>query len=157
VEHPTTLYAKGALMRGMIADKKSPIVYGYTGDQMPVYFSQDPVLRAAGGGGAGRGGFGGAARQVPGVGVDITRTRRRLRFLRMCFRMPTMLWLRRKGYPRRRRMQALHVRRFDAMVVVAREGLVERVPKKLRRGSCCSFRREQTRCCYPVNWLVAKL
>jgi hypothetical protein len=71
VEHPTTLYAKGALMRGMIADKKSPIVYGYTGDQLPVYFSQDPVLRAAGGGG-GRGGFGGGARQVPGVGVDIT-------------------------------------------------------------------------------------
>jgi hypothetical protein len=71
VEHPTTLYAKGALMRGMIADKKSPIVYGYTGDQLPVYFSQDPVLRAAGGGG--RGGFGGGAvRQVPGVGVDIT-------------------------------------------------------------------------------------
>jgi hypothetical protein len=66
VEHPTTLYAKGALMRGMIADKKSPIVYGYTGDQLPVYFSQDPVLRA-GNVGAGRGG-----RQVPGVGVDIT-------------------------------------------------------------------------------------
>jgi len=74
VEHPTTLYAKGALMRGMIADKKSPIVYGYTGDQLPVYFSQDPVLRAAvgGGGRGGFGGFGGPARQVPGVGVDIT-------------------------------------------------------------------------------------
>jgi hypothetical protein len=74
VEHPGNLYAKGALMRGMIADKKSPIVYGYTGDQLPVYFSQDPVLRAAtagGAGGFGRGG-GGAARQVPGVGVDIT-------------------------------------------------------------------------------------
>ncbi len=57
-------------MRGMIADKKSPIVYGYSGEQLPVYFSQDPVLRAAVGGA--RGGFGGAARQVPGVGVDIT-------------------------------------------------------------------------------------
>ena len=67
VEHPTTLYAKGALMRGIISDKKSPIVYGYTGDQLPVYFSQDPVLRAGNAGG-GRG----AARQVPGVGVDIT-------------------------------------------------------------------------------------
>jgi hypothetical protein len=65
VEHPTTLYAKGALMRSIIADKNSPIVYGYTGDQMPVYFSQDPVLntRAAG--------LRGAA-AVPGVGVDIT-------------------------------------------------------------------------------------
>jgi hypothetical protein len=26
VEHPSTLYAKGALMRGIIADKRSPIV-----------------------------------------------------------------------------------------------------------------------------------
>jgi hypothetical protein len=65
VEHPSTLYAKGALMRGIIADKKSPIVYGYTGDQMPVYFSQDPVLNTRGGGIRG-----GAA--VPGVGADIT-------------------------------------------------------------------------------------
>jgi hypothetical protein len=68
VEHPTTLYAKGALMRGMISDKKSPIVYGYTGDQMPVYFSQEPVLSA----GRGGGGFGGGGRSVPGVGEDIT-------------------------------------------------------------------------------------
>jgi hypothetical protein len=48
VEHPSTLFAKGALMRGIIADKKSPIVYGYTGDQMPIYFSQDPVSLIAG-------------------------------------------------------------------------------------------------------------
>jgi len=67
VEHPTTLFARGALMRGIISDKKSPIVYGYTGDQMPVYFSQDPVLSTRGGG---RFGFGGPS--VPGVGADIT-------------------------------------------------------------------------------------
>ena len=66
VEHPTTLYAKGALMRGMIADSKSPILYGYNGTQLPVYFSQDPVLSAGGGGGRP------GARSVPGVGVDIT-------------------------------------------------------------------------------------
>jgi hypothetical protein len=66
VEHPTTLYAKGALMRGMIADNKSPILYGYNGTQLPVYFSQDPVLSAGGGGGRP------GARSVPGVGVDIT-------------------------------------------------------------------------------------
>ena len=65
VEHPTTLYAKGALMRGIISDKKSPIVYGYTGDQMPVYFSQDPVLSTGGGGFR-------AAAAVPGVGANIT-------------------------------------------------------------------------------------
>ena len=68
VEHPTTLYAKGALMRGVIADNKSPILYGYTGSQLPVYFSQDPVLSAGGGGR----GFGSGGRSVPGVGVDIT-------------------------------------------------------------------------------------
>ncbi len=69
VEHPGTMYARGALMRGIIADKNSPIVYGYTGDQMPVYFNQDPVLntRGSGAGGGGRGGP-----EVPGVGANIT-------------------------------------------------------------------------------------
>jgi hypothetical protein len=65
VEHPGNLYAKGALMRSIIADKKSPIVYGYTGDQMPVYFSQDPVLNTRGGGFR-------PQVAVPGVGADIT-------------------------------------------------------------------------------------
>jgi hypothetical protein len=68
VEHPTTLFARGALMRGMISDKQSPIVYGYTGDQMPIYFNQDPVLSTRGGGGR----FGFGAAPVPGVGADIT-------------------------------------------------------------------------------------
>ena len=66
VEHPERLYTKGSIMRGIIADHKSPITYGYTGDDLPVYFSQDPVLTT----GAGGGGFG--PRSVPGVGVDIT-------------------------------------------------------------------------------------
>jgi hypothetical protein len=73
VEHPTTMYSKGAILRGMIADKKSPLVYGYEGSQMPVYFSNDPVLSAGGGAGAGGGrGGGGAARRVEGVGQDVT-------------------------------------------------------------------------------------
>ena len=71
------MYSKGAILRGMIADKKSPLVYGYEGSQMPVYFSNDPVLMAgrgggAGGGGRGGGGGGGAARRVEGVGQDVT-------------------------------------------------------------------------------------
>lgn len=41
---PSTLFTKGALMRGVIADKASPLVYGYQGDQLPIYFSQAPVL-----------------------------------------------------------------------------------------------------------------
>jgi hypothetical protein len=74
VEHPTTMYARGAEMRAHITDKKSPIVYGYTGDQMPVYFNQDPVLSAARGGGPGGIGTGGlrGGPTVAGVGQDIT-------------------------------------------------------------------------------------
>jgi len=35
---------RGSILRGMIADTKSPIVYGFEGNQLPVYFSQSPVL-----------------------------------------------------------------------------------------------------------------
>ena len=73
VEHPTTMYSKGAILRGMISDKGSPLVYGYEGTQMPVYFSNDPVLSAGRAGGFGGGGGGGGARaRVEGVGADIT-------------------------------------------------------------------------------------
>lgn len=53
VEDPDDLIAPGSIHRGIIADKGSPIVYGYTGDQVPVYFKNDLVL-SAGGGGLGR-------------------------------------------------------------------------------------------------------
>ena len=33
----------------MITDKKSPIVYGYEGNQLPVYFNQAPVISVGGG------------------------------------------------------------------------------------------------------------
>jgi hypothetical protein len=62
----------------MVADAKSPIMYGWDGAQLPVYFSQDPVLAVSGGGGpstgsgqGGRGGFGGGA-QIPGVGLNVS-------------------------------------------------------------------------------------
>ena len=57
VEEPEDLYARGAIFRGIVADQKSPIAYGYDA-QVPVYFSQGPVLSAGGGGGGffGRGG-----------------------------------------------------------------------------------------------------
>jgi hypothetical protein len=73
VEHPTTMYSKGAILRGVISDQKSPIVYGYEGTQLPVYFSNEPVLaagRGAGVVGPGGGGRGGA--RVEGVGQDVT-------------------------------------------------------------------------------------
>ena len=39
-------------MRGIFADRRSPIAYGYDA-QVPVYFNQDPVLSVGGGGGFG--------------------------------------------------------------------------------------------------------
>ncbi len=50
IEEPAALFARGSVMRGMITDKKSPITYGYDGSQLPVYFSQSPVINAGGGG-----------------------------------------------------------------------------------------------------------
>ena len=63
VEHPAQLFARGSILRANITDKKSPITYGYDSKDLPVYFNQDPVLSAGGGGfgGGGRGGGGGGA------------------------------------------------------------------------------------------------
>jgi hypothetical protein len=59
VEHPSSLFARGSILRGVFTDLKSPIAYGYDGKDIPVYFNQDPVLNAAAGG---QGGFGGGGR-----------------------------------------------------------------------------------------------
>ena len=67
VENPEGLFVRGSILRGVFADRRSPIAYGYDA-QVPVYFNQDPVLNAAGGFGGGRG-EGGA---IPGVGMNIT-------------------------------------------------------------------------------------
>ncbi len=62
VEEPEGLFARGSVMRGIIADRKSPIAYGYDGTQLPVYFNQAPVLSVSGGGGGvGGAGAGGAS------------------------------------------------------------------------------------------------
>jgi len=59
VEEPRTLFVRGSILRGIISDAKSPIAYGFDGTQLPVYFSQAPVLAVSSGAGAGFGGFGG--------------------------------------------------------------------------------------------------
>ncbi|MDT8341598.1 MAG: M14 family zinc carboxypeptidase [Longimicrobiales bacterium] len=58
VERPEGLVAPGSVHRGVITDPTSPLVYGYPGPQMPVFFKGDVVLAAGrgGGGGFGRGG-----------------------------------------------------------------------------------------------------
>jgi hypothetical protein len=66
-EQTPGLFARGTILRGVISDAKSPIVYGYHRTELPIYFNQAPVLNAtnlpavaaapgAGGGGGGRGG-----------------------------------------------------------------------------------------------------
>jgi hypothetical protein len=41
------LFARGTILRGIIADAKSPLVYGYNRNEVPVYFSLGPVLNAS--------------------------------------------------------------------------------------------------------------
>ncbi len=70
VDHPSQLFARGSILRGVIPDPKSPIAYGYEGKDLPVYFNQDPVLTASTGpGGFGGGGGGGGA---AGLGQNVT-------------------------------------------------------------------------------------
>jgi hypothetical protein len=70
VETPTQLFARGAIMRGVVADRKSPIAYGFDA-QVPIYFNQAPVLNVSTGG-SGGGGFGGPVVNIPGVGQNTT-------------------------------------------------------------------------------------
>ena len=44
VENPAQLFVRGSIVRGVFADKTSPLAYGFDGRQIPVYFNQDPVL-----------------------------------------------------------------------------------------------------------------
>jgi hypothetical protein len=70
VEHPAGVFARGSILRGTFTDTKSPIAYGYDQKDIPVYFNQDPVLSAGGGGFGGRGG-GGGGRGSP-LGQNVT-------------------------------------------------------------------------------------
>ncbi len=63
VETPGDLFARGSILRGVFADRKSPIAYGYESNQLPVYFSQAPVLNA---GGIAAGAFAGGGRGATG-------------------------------------------------------------------------------------------
>ncbi len=59
VSDPDGLVAPGSVHRGIIADPTSPIAYGFSGEQLPVYFKNDLVLSEGGGGGSGFGRGGG--------------------------------------------------------------------------------------------------
>ena len=65
VEHPdATFRSRLDSCAARFADKKSPIAYGFDGSDLPVYFNQDPVLNASGGGFGGFGGGRGAGGAV---------------------------------------------------------------------------------------------
>jgi uncharacterized membrane protein YgcG len=49
LENPPTLFARGTILRGVITDRHSPIVYGYDRGELPVYFNSGPVLNAGAG------------------------------------------------------------------------------------------------------------
>jgi hypothetical protein len=70
VEHPANLFARGSILRGVFADLKSPIAYGYDGKDIPVYFNQDPVLNAALPPAGGFGGFGGGGGRGAGGPIN---------------------------------------------------------------------------------------
>src|SRR5688572_20711716 len=62
VETPANLFVRGSIVRGMVADPRSPLAYGIGENQIPVYFNQAPVLNA--GGALTLGGFGGRGASV---------------------------------------------------------------------------------------------
>ena len=72
VESPSQLFVRGSILRGKIADLKSPLAYGFDANDLPVYFNQDPVLSvgAAAGGFGGFGGGGGPSNA--GLGQNVT-------------------------------------------------------------------------------------
>ncbi len=72
VESPEQLFVRGSIVRGKMADLKSPLAYGFDGSDLPVYFNQDPVLNvSAGGSGAFRGFVGGGPANA-GLGQIVT-------------------------------------------------------------------------------------
>jgi hypothetical protein len=67
LEEPGNLYVKGSVLKALVADRTSPIVYGYAAAALAVYFSQGPVLAIRWGGSAPT-----APPQIPGVGQNGT-------------------------------------------------------------------------------------
>jgi hypothetical protein len=46
VETPQGVFANGTILRGLITDRRSPLVYGYEYAEVPVYFSNAPILNS---------------------------------------------------------------------------------------------------------------
>jgi hypothetical protein len=60
IEQGEGLYVRGSVLKAMLGDKTSPVLYGYDQNAMAVYFNQAPIFSVGGGGGGRGGGRGGA-------------------------------------------------------------------------------------------------
>jgi hypothetical protein len=57
IEQGDGLYARGSVLKALLRDRSSPVLYGYDQDALAVYFNQGPIFAVGGGGrGGGRGG-----------------------------------------------------------------------------------------------------
>jgi hypothetical protein len=65
IEQPSDLWAPGSVIKTLLGDKSSPILYGYDQKALGVIYRNGPVLALAGAGG--RGGGGGRGGLPPGV------------------------------------------------------------------------------------------
>jgi hypothetical protein len=71
LERPPNLFVRGSIVKGLFADVKSPIAYGFEGDALPLYFSDGPVVNAGHVPAVVRG-TAAAGTEIPGVGVNLT-------------------------------------------------------------------------------------
>jgi hypothetical protein len=66
IESGDGLYVRGSVLKSLLADKTSPVLYGYDQNALAVYFNQAPIFSVGGGGFGGRGGRGAAVEGGPG-------------------------------------------------------------------------------------------
>jgi hypothetical protein len=55
IEQGEGLYVRGSVLKAILGDKTSPVLYGYDQNTMAVYFNQAPIFSVGGGGGFGGG------------------------------------------------------------------------------------------------------
>ena len=67
VQQSDTLYARGSVLKTLLGDRTSPILYGYDQNALAVYFNQAPIFTIAAGGPGGRGGGGRGGPNIPGI------------------------------------------------------------------------------------------
>jgi hypothetical protein len=65
IEQGEGLNARGSVLKTVLGDRRSPVLYGYDQNNLAVYFNQGPIFSVGGGGGFGRGGGGGRGGGAP--------------------------------------------------------------------------------------------